>query len=849
MKCPKCDFDNTADSKFCKECGTQLVLLESPQVSKTLTFETPVRRLEIGSLFAARYKILGELGRGGMGEVYRVKDEKLDEEIAIKVLKPEIAADRPTIERFKNELKFARKIAHKHVCRMYDLSEEGETPFITMEYVKGQDLKNLVRKKGKLKEGEVIEIAKQVCEGLAEAHELGIVHRDLKPQNIMIDENGNAKIMDFGIARSIEAPGITKAGVMIGTPDYISPEQAEGSPADHRSDIYSLGVMLYEMATGRVPFKGDTALSVALKHKSEIPEDPRKLDPEVSEKLCRLILVCLEKDRERRYQTAAALLSDLQNIEEGLPLGTKLRPRRETFVSALIRKKIFIPAAVVALAAVALIIWRLLPQKKVVPAEVGKPSVAVLPFEDISPEKDQGYLCDGFTESVINALIKVEGLRVPASTSAFAFRERRFNLREIGEDLGVKTALRGSVQKVENKVRIWAQLIQIDDKSILWSAQYNRELNDIFGIQDEITIAIVENLRVRLLGEQRAELLKHYTANADAYELYLKGRYYWNSSPTEWTRTISYYEQSIEKDPTFALAYTGLAEVYVMLSIGFGILPGKDTMPKAREAASRALELDSTLAEAHVSLGLVAVCYDWDRQAAKRHFERALELNPNSVSAHQWIEFYLAFLEAKYEEGIVHLERAQELDPLNLFVKTRLGYMHWYLRDYDRAVKQFKEVVDFDPDSIIGLFGLRECYASKRMFDEAIAIGEKILSLGMRADVAIGGLGGMYGFAGKRDKALELLSELEARSRESDVSSFWIAGIYWGLGEMDKAFDWLDKAYEERDANLVYITVPIVFDTLSPDPRYKQLLQKMGLEHLFEKLASLKKRKMAETYD
>jgi len=429
MKCPKCQTENPDTVKFCGECGTNITHPDDAQPSFTKTIETPVESFTRGTLFADRYEIIEELGKGGMGAVYRVEDTKAKEEIALKLIKPEIAAEKKTIERFRNELTTARKIRHKNICGMYDLNEEKGTHYITMEYVPGEDLKSFLRRSGHLTISKAISTAKQVCDGLSEAHELGIVHRDLKPSNIMIDKSGNVRIMDFGIARTLKTKGITGSGVMIGTPEYMSPEQVEGKEVDQRSDIYSLGAILYEMVTGRVPFEGNTALSVAMKHKSEIPKSPKELNAQTSEDLCHVILKCMEKDKKKRYQNTEGLLSELEKIKS--PIAESITVSE----------------------------W--------------KNSIAVLPFINMSADPEQEYFCDGISEELINSLTQISDLRIVARTSAFSFKGKDVDIEEIGRKLKVDKVLEGSVRKAGNRLRITAQLIE--------STENNSPAHQCFG--------------------------------------------------------------------------------------------------------------------------------------------------------------------------------------------------------------------------------------------------------------------------------------------------------------------------------------------------------------------------------
>jgi serine/threonine protein kinase/Tfp pilus assembly protein PilF len=802
----------------------------------TETLLTPVCDRTTGSTFAGRYQVIEELGHGGMGRVYKVFDTKIKEKVALKFIKPEVASDKGTIERFSNEIRLARRIRHKNVCGMFDFGEAEGAHFITMEYVHGEDLKSLIHMSGSLSLGMLLSVGKQVCEGLAEAHGLGVIHRDLKPQNIMIDKNGNAKIMDFGIARSVKDKGMTGPGVMIGTPEYMSPEQSEATEVDHRSDVYSLGVVLYEMATSHVPFEGETVLSIAMKHKGEVPRNPKQLNASLPDDLSNVILKCLEKDKDKRYQNAADVHSELEKIEKGLPITERFvldrKPMTSKEITAKIRIKKLIPpvltGAVIGLAALAY--WQFIPKKQAPPMPARKSSIAVLSFADLSHSKNNEYLCDGISETLINALTNIEGLWVPATTSAFFFKGKAQDIREIGQKLGVDNVLEGSVQVAGDNLRVTARISNIQTGRQVWSDIFNRKMADIFAIQDDIAKAIVTALKIKLLGEKGAPLIKKHTQNYEAYRLYLHGLNSWNKrGEANLINSVEYFEKAIALDPNYALAYAGVADAFSILGNN-ALWPAEKAYPKAKAAALKALEIDNGLAEAHTSLAAIMQDYDWDFVGAEKEFIVAIALAPGYATAHHWYALFL-LTSGHHEEAIREINIARNLDPLSPRISANVGLVHYLARQYSQAIEELNKALEEGLISGALYAYIGWAYEAVGNYGEAVQSYLQNVKLSGNSEARDNGIACCYALMGRREEASKILNNIIEYSKVNYESSVNIAEVFACLGETNQVFAWLETALMKRDPNLIfYPKYHHRFDPIRSDPRYEALLHKVGLE-------------------
>ena len=790
MKCPRCHSDNPETSRFCGRCAAPLSPAGQDSVAFTKTLVPPGPEVGAGTLFANKYKIGGEIGRGGMGVVFKAEDIKLKRSVALKLLPFELSRFPEAKARFIREAQAAAALDHPNICTVYEVEEQEGQMHIAMAYIDGKSLKERIAQ-GPFKIEEALDIAVQVAEGLKEAHRKGIIHRDIKPANIMLTDKGQVKIMDFGLARLESAGDLTRTDVVMGTVAYMSPEQALGKKVDHRTDIWSFGCLLYAMLAGHGPFQGEheQVILQAIGHGD--PQPIAALRRNIPAGLVRVLDTCLQKNPLDRYPDAAALIRDLKSANLDVIASTPSAARREK-----------------------------------------PPSIAVLPFTDMSSDKDQEYFGEGIAEELINALAHIQDLRVVARTSAFALKGMNLDIKDIGRKLDVKAVLEGSVRKAGNRLRVTAQLINVHDGFHLWSERFDREMADIFVIQDEITAAIVNSLKVTLKVGEKTALRKRSTEDQEAYNLYLKGLYFYARPSAEtYSKALNFFQAAVDKDPNFAPAYMGMANVFMALGI-MNLAPPAEMWPKAKGAIQKALSLDEDLAEAHAGAAALAFWYEWDWEAAGRSFDRVLALNPGDAMSHGargW--FYLN--RKRFDEAIREIEKALELDPLMpLYYGWSTG-LYWSVGRPDEALREFAKAMEIDPNLGLAYFHGGVASFLKGLLDEAFDMFEK----GKRLFAPPGWTEGMHGLIsirrGDREKALRILEEtIEIKITVKNASSVAIAWLAAELGKLDLAFELLEKGYEERDTLMAFIH--LYAETFSPalaaDPRFKGILARMKLD-------------------
>jgi TolB-like protein/Tfp pilus assembly protein PilF len=740
----------------------------------------------------SHYKILSKLGEGGMGIVYKAEDTKLGRSVALKFL-PHSPGDADARKRFVHEAQAASSLEHPNICSIHEIDETPDgRMFIVMPCYEGEPLQAKIER-GPLKLDEAVEIAIQVTSGLAKAHEKGIVHRDIKPGNIFLTSDGLAKIVDFGLAKLSGRTKLTRTGTAPGTVSYMSPEQLRGGDVDHRTDLWALGVVLFEMLTGETPFRGDYEQAVSYSITSEDPKSVRSLRPDVPVEIERLIEKTLSKNPNERYQKSTELIGALQSL-------------KGRFASSL-------------------------GDTADAGGRAGKkvPSIAVLPFTDMSPGRDQAYFCEGIAEELINALTQIDGLRVAARTSAFQYKNKESDVRKIGRDLDVETVLEGSVRKAANRLRITAQLVSVSDGYHLWSEKYDRDLEDIFAIQDEISLAIVKRLRGKLLKEEKSKLVKRYTENEEAYNLYLKGRYYWNRRHEGGLqKALELFQRAVEEDPLCAPAYVGIADCFNVSAL-LGFMDPRVACAKSKEAVAKALEIDEDLAEAHASRGWIKTFHDWDWAGAEAEFLRAFELNRNYATAHYFYGLYLGAM-GRYDEFAAEISRALELDPIDLVFNSIHAVMLLWSRRCDAAIEQFQKTLDMDPNFYLANLYLGLALSTKGMWRDALEPFERALAVSPGSPFAIGFTGHALAASGQEKEALEMLDRLEELSKERFVGSFTKAVIHLGLKADDRMFDCLERAFDEKESWLAMLNTLSLWDEVRSDPRFVALMRRVGFQ-------------------
>jgi serine/threonine protein kinase/Tfp pilus assembly protein PilF len=722
----------------------------------------------------SHYQIISLLGTGSMGLVYKAKDLKLNRFVALKFLHPDLEIDDQTKQSLVQEAHAISTLDHPNICTIYEIdqTEDGRL-FIAIAYYEGETLKDKILN-GPINEDDTVKIIEQIAQGLSKAHQAGIVHRDVKPANIIITSDKLVKIVDFGVAILMQDVKDSRPGGIIGTPTYISPEQAKKKKTDQRSDIWSLGVIFYEMLTGKQPFdkNNDAALIYSIIFDDPIPISNYK--PEISLKIQNIINKSLSKDPKNRYQRINEFLSELKKWDKTDSV----------------------------------------------------PSVCILPFKDLSKAKDQQYFAEGLAEEIINKLTQINDLHIISRTSAFKFQGTK--IIEIKDQLQVQMVLEGSIRTAGRQLRISTKLIKVEDGSLLWAGKFERELKDIFAIQDEISLAVVKALKIKLLKKEETLIIKRNTDNVNAYTEYLKGRFHWNRRTiAELEKSLKYYQAALEEDSDYAPAYAGLADTYTILGIYGAQSPG-EVMPKAISEAKRSMQLDDQLAESHVSLGCVQSVYQWDWKNAKNEFELGIGLNPGYALAYQWYAINYLVPLGKFKEAIEIIGKAIRLDPLSLIINTTIGVIHYFQGSFEEAIDCYNKTLELDPNFAPAHFFLGQSLAQNQMFEESLKHLKIAIDFFGESNNMLATFAYAAAQAGKTEHTEKALNKLLQLSKHKYVSAYDIAMIYIGLGQSKEALKWLEKALEEKAYLMVYLKVDPVMDPLRSKIKFKKILNKMA---------------------